>query len=63
MENKNQLETTALEGNVANILADEYLVKSPDEEAYLNSMMSSPRQEGYTCVTGCTSCVSCGGND
>lgn len=39
------------------------LVKTTNEKAYLNSMMPEVRQEGYTCVTGCTSCVSCGGND
>jgi hypothetical protein len=58
-----QLETTALEEISANILVGEYLKKSSDEEEYLNSMMSSPRQEGYTCVSGCSNCVSCGGND
>jgi hypothetical protein len=59
----NQLETTTLEGNIANVLANEHLVKSADEKAYLESMMPNPRQESYTCITGCTSCVSCGGND
>ena len=32
------------------------------EAAYLNSMMPQVRQEGYTCVSGCSDCVSCGGN-
>lgn len=63
MENINQLEVTTLKENVANVLANEYLVKSTDEAKYLNSMMLSPRQEGYTCVSGCKNCVSCGGND
>ena len=37
--------------------------KTASEKAYLNSMMSETRQEGYTCVTGCSNCISCGGND
>ena len=37
--------------------------KTANEEAYLNSMMSEVRQKEYTCVSGCTSCISCGGND
>ncbi|GAG63401.1 unnamed protein product [marine sediment metagenome] len=39
------------------------LAKTANEIAYLNSMMPEVRQEGYTCVSGCTDCVSCGGND
>ena len=38
-------------------------MKTTNEKAYLNSMMSEIRQEGYTCVSGCQSCISCGGND
>ena len=38
-------------------------VKTASEIAYLNSMMPEVRQEEYTCVSGCTSCISCGGND
>ena len=34
-----------------------------NEVSYLKSMMPEVRQEGYTCVTGCVECVSCGGND
>jgi len=37
--------------------------KTTDEKAYLSSMMPEIRQEGYTCVSGCTDCVSCDGND
>jgi len=37
--------------------------KTANERAYLNGMMSEVRQEGYTCVSGCQSCISCGGND
>ena len=39
------------------------LVRTANEKAYLNSMMSEAKQEGYTCVSGCANCVSCGGND
>jgi len=39
------------------------LEKTAAEEAYLESMMPETRQEGYTCVSGCNDCVSCGGND
>lgn len=38
-------------------------VRTENERAYLNSMMDEVRQEEYTCVSGCTSCASCGGND
>ena len=38
-------------------------LKTANERAYLNSMMSEVRQEGYTCVSGCQDCISCGGND
>lgn len=38
-------------------------VATENERAYLNSMMDEVRQEEYTCVSGCTSCASCGGND
>jgi len=41
----------------------ELLVISAGEQAYLSSMMPEVRQEGYTCVSGCQDCVSCGGND
>jgi len=34
-----------------------------NEIAYLSSIMPEARQEGYTCVTGCSDCVSCDGND
>lgn len=34
-----------------------------NERAYLSSIMPQARQEGYTCVTGCSDCVSCDGND
>lgn len=37
--------------------------KTASEKAYLNSMMPEVRQKGYTCISGCTSCISCGGND
>ncbi len=37
--------------------------KTTNEKTYLNSMMPEVRQEGYTCVSGCQNCVSCGGND
>lgn len=36
--------------------------KTANERAYLSSIMPEARQEGYTCVTGCSSCVSCDGN-
>ena len=39
------------------------LIKTANETAYLTSMMLEVRQEGYTCVSGCQDCVSCGGND
>jgi len=39
------------------------LVKTANEKAYIDSMMSEMEQEGYSCVSGCTSCISCGGND
>ena len=38
-------------------------VETINEKAYLNSMMPEVRQEGYTCVSGCSDCCSCGGND
>lgn len=38
-------------------------VITSNEMAYLNSMMPEVRQEGYTCVSGCQDCISCGGND
>ena len=38
-------------------------IRTANEKAYLTSMMSEVRQEGYTCVSGCKNCVSCGGND
>ncbi len=38
-------------------------VKTEGEDTYLNSMMSEARQEEYTCVSGCSNCCSCGGND
>lgn len=38
-------------------------VKTDNEKAYLNGMMSEVRQEEYTCVSGCSNCCSCGGND
>lgn len=50
---------TCLENKVAKAIP----VKTANETAYLTSMMSEVRQEGYTCVSGCTSCISCGGND
>lgn len=34
-----------------------------NERAYLSGIMPEARQEGYTCVTGCSDCVSCDGND
>ena len=37
--------------------------ETANETAYLASMMPEVRQEGYTCVSGCQDCVSCGGND
>lgn len=40
-----------------------FIVRTSNERAYLNSMMPEIRQEGYTCVSGCQDCVSCGGND
>ena len=36
--------------------------KTAEEIEYLSSIMSETRQEGYTCVTGCSECVSCDGN-
>lgn len=39
------------------------ILKSENEIAYLSAIMPEARQEGYTCVTGCSECVSCGGND
>jgi len=41
----------------------ETLEKTANEIVYLNSMMPEVRQEGYTCVSGCKDCISCGGND
>lgn len=38
-------------------------IRTAGEKAYLNSMMPEVRQEGYTCVSGCQDCISCGGND
>ena len=40
-----------------------FLAKTANERTYLNSMMPELRQEGYTCVSGCSECCSCGGND
>ncbi|MCK5611757.1 hypothetical protein KAR91_58350 [Candidatus Pacearchaeota archaeon] len=37
--------------------------ETANEAKYLKSMMPETRQEGYTCVSGCQDCVSCGGND
>ena len=51
---KKSLESTA---------KSEFSTKTRNEKAYLNSMMSEVRQEGYTCVSGCQNCISCGGND
>lgn len=44
-------------------VAEATLQKTANERAYLSSIMSEARQEGYTCVTGCSECVSCDGND
>jgi len=41
----------------------EVSVKTTNENAYLGSMMSETNQEGYTCVSGCSNCIPCGGND
>jgi len=40
-----------------------FSTKTANEQEYLNSIMPEARQEGYTCVSGCHECVSCGGND
>ena len=34
-----------------------------NERDYLESMAPEVRQEGYTCVSGCSDCCSCDGND
>lgn len=44
-------------------MASEALDRSAREAAFLDSMMPETRQEGYTCVSGCDNCCSCGGND
>ena len=49
--------------NLTNKLNGILPVKTKNEKAYLTSMMPEVRQEGYTCVSGCKECVSCGGND
>ena len=49
--------------NLENKAKGGVLVKTENETAYLTSMMPEVRQEGYTCVSGCQNCVSCGGND
>ena len=53
------METKSLEEEVEG----ELLQKTPNERAYLSSIMPEARQEGYTCVTGCSNCVSCGSSD
>jgi|TARA_B100001971_G_C18247844_1_gene575720 hypothetical protein len=44
-------------------VAEAVPAKTTNETAYLASMMPEVRQEGYTCVSGCQDCCSCGGND
>ena len=53
------METNCLEKEVAKATPQ----KTANEKAYLSSIMPEARQEGYTCVTGCSDCVSCDGND
>jgi len=36
---------------------------TPAERDYLLSLKNSSTSKKYSCVTGCTNCVSCGGND
>ncbi len=59
------LELIAVESSgVLNLSSQrEYCELSSEEINYLSSIADSPRQEGYTCVTGCDECISCGGND
>ena len=61
----NKLEVTTFEEGIVNgcLVNGKYFKASDSEKTYLESMMPTPRQEGYTCVTGCKECVSCGGND
>ena len=38
-------------------------VEATNENMYLESMMHETKQESYNCVSGCSNCVPCGGND
>ncbi len=49
--------------SLENMSGSEPLVRTANEQAYLESMMPEVRQEGYTCVSGCSNCISCGGRD
>jgi len=49
-------------GVVDTVSGDE-TARTTGEVAYLNSMMPEVRQQGYTCVSGCSDCASCDGND
>tara|TARA_Y100000310_G_scaffold310951_1_gene356745 strand:- start:3317 stop:3493 length:177 start_codon:yes stop_codon:yes gene_type:complete len=53
------MENKTLETKVGKVIP----IKTANENAYLASMMDEVRQEGYTCVSGCRDCISCGGND
>ncbi len=53
------MKTTCLEKEVGESTPK----KTANEISYLSSIMPEARQEGYTCVTGCSDCASCGGND
>ena len=52
---ENSLENMSREGNKVSC--------SSAEEKYLSDVKSSCQSEKYSCVTGCSNCVSCGGND
>ena len=58
---KNQLEKTLCQENYIKNNLDEGYNKdiSSSEKQYLESMMSTLRQDGYNCIT-CNECSSCG---
>ncbi len=53
------METNCLEKEVSEVTSQ----TTANERVYLSSIMPEARQEGYTCVSGCSDCVSCDGND
>jgi len=51
------------ETKLENISKDGQIMYSLNEQKYLSSVKGSSQLKNYSCISGCSSCVSCGGND